>query len=187
MSSNSLGTLGTLVTTFAIATAPVTQNRDMKSSNYPMQPFVSYEQLLQSGDSLINFPHASDVYFRNYYVDKKIDVATMEMQKRYQLICHSFRRYNDGFPAEKQSYFAQMADILCRLDFNDNISSFNKIDASIDSVLKLKNGLTLSVSCFIEDEIDTPMVFSIHRGRVLLVSDELPLSEIVNTINTVRV
>ena len=186
MSASNLGTLSTLVTSVAIAaTAPMVQNREMTSSFSPMRYIAAAEQLNKSGYLIVNYPHSAESYFITQEAEKRINNETMRMQSRFQSMKRSFLRYNEGFPQEKQSYFAIMADALCKLDFEDNVSSYNQADASIDTVIKLKNGITLRVSCFIDDEIDAPMVFSIHRGRTLLVTDELPVSEIVNTIISV--
>lgn len=189
MSASNLGTLSTLVTSVAIAAtapmAPMAQNREMTSSLSPMRYIDASGQLNKSGFLMVNYPHSAEYYFITREVEKRINDETMKMQSRFQSMKRSFLRYSEGFPQEKQSYFALMADALCKLDFKDNLSSYNRGDASIDTVIKLKNGITLRVSCFIDDEIDAPMVFSIHRGRTLLVTDELPVSEIVNTINSV--
>ena len=141
----------------------------------------------KSGSFIIYYPHASENYFRTHNTDRLIDHVSIEMQARYHSIKRSFIRYSEGFPKEKMNHFAIMANALCKLEFNDNVSSYNKIDESIDSILKLKNGLTLSVSSFVDDGEDAPMVFSLHRGQTLLVSDELPVNEIVRTINSVIV
>ena len=134
---------------------------------------------------MINYGHSAEMYVRTQVSENRIESKFIAMQSRYQAMKNSFLRYNEGFPMDKHDFFAQMADALCQLDVKSNVFSYNKIDASIDSVLHLNNGLTLSVSCFIDDEINAPMVFSIHRGRTLLVSDELPVNEIVNTLNSV--
>lgn len=139
----------------------------------------------KSGSFVIYYPHASENYFRTHNTDCLIDHVSIEMQTRYHSIKRSFIRYSEGFPVEKMNHFATMANALCKLEFNDNVSSYNKIDESIDTILKLKNGLTLSVSSFVDDTEDAPMVFSLHRGQTLLVSDELPINEIVRTINSV--
>ncbi len=144
-------------------------------------------QSQKSGPMMVFFPHSSKDYQVMNSTESPIDKVSQEIQRRYQSILQSFGNYNKAFPLEKQSYLFQMANELSKLEFNDDVSSYNDLDASIDSVLKLANGLTLSVSCFIEDDIEAPMVFSIHRGRELLVSDELPIDEIVSTINSVIV
>ena len=186
MSASNLGTLSTIVTSVAIAaTAPMVQNREMASSLSPMRYIAASEQIHKSGYLIVNYPHSAESYFKTQEAEKRINNETMNMQSRFKSLTRSFIRYNEGFPQEKQNYFALMADALCKLDFKDNVSSYNKADASIDTMVKLKNGLTLRVSCFIDDEMDAPMVFSIHRGRTLLVTDELPVSGIVNTINSV--
>lgn len=145
---------------------------------------ITIAQLYNSGPMMMFYSHSTAEYVRTQY-EQKIDNESEEMQKRFKAIKHSFARYSEGFPSEKQGHFSLMANALCKLDFKDNISSYNKDDDSIDTVLKLSNGLTLSISCFVDEDEDAPMVFSIHRGKALLVSDELPVEEIVRKINSV--
>ncbi len=188
MLQNNINTLGTRFLTLAIAaTAPIIPMNAATSSALPMQSYADYKQVLQTGIPVINYVHSAEMYVSSQVSENKIESKFIEMQTRFQAMKRSFLRYSDGFPTEKHNYFAQMADALCQLEVKSNVFSYNKADASIDTVLHLKNGLTLSVSCFIDDDIDSPMVFSIHRGRTLLVSDELPVSEIVNTLNAVTV
>ena len=133
------------------------------------------------------YPHSTEEYVRTRHDVNKIDRASMAMQSRFHAMKLSFMHYSDGMPSDKLSYFTYMANALCKLDFKDNVSSYNNGDASIDMVLKFSNGLTLSVSSFVDEEEGAPMVFSLHRGHTLLVSDELPVNEIVKTINSVAV
>ena len=139
----------------------------------------------QSGAPMAFFPQLSDFYQTQKSIETSIDILSMKMQQRYKILQRLFNENNEGFPTEKFRYFNQMANALCQLDFDDNVSSYNEFDESIDTILKLKNGLTLSVSCFVDEEINAPMVFSIHRDTMLLVSDELPVDEMVKTIKSV--
>jgi hypothetical protein len=154
------------------------------SEYHPSNKDISVEQLYNSGPMMMFYSHSTDKYVRTQY-EQKIDKESDEMQKRFRSMKHSFARYSEGFPAEKQVFFTAMANALCKLDFRDNVTSYNTDDASIDTILKLSSGLTLSISCFIDEDTDSPMVFSLHRGTTLLVTDEMPVEEIVRKINSV--
>jgi len=167
------------------ATAPLIKSNGASTDSMPVQINPIIEQPYQSGPFMRFYSHPVTEYMRSNSNSERIDDVMAAMQDRYQSLKSNFERYNDGFPKEKTSYFSQMVNVLCRLDFKDGLTTYNKSDASIDTVLNLRSGLTLSVSRFIEDDIDAPVVFSIHRGRILLVSDELPVDEIVNTIKSV--
>jgi hypothetical protein len=108
-------------------------------------------------------------------------------QYRYKSIERSFMKNSDGFPGTRMSYMEYMANVMCGISFLDNISAFNKIDETIDTVFKLNGGLTLTMSQFLEDEIDAPVVFSIHRGEELLVSAEMNLDELAKTVKDVLI
>lgn len=183
MSQNNINTI---FTAFAIAaTAPLVQTKVADSLSVPAGKYVAFDKQYKSGSHTMYYHHAAEEYVKTQYSVGKMERGLLEMQTRYQAMKNSFAKYNKRFPAEKQSYFSQMANALCKLEFRDNVSSYNEADASIDTVLKLTNGLVLSVSCFVDEDIDYPMVFSIHRGKMLLVSDALPVGEIVRTINSV--
>lgn len=183
MSQNNINTI---FTAFAIAaTAPLTQAKGADSLSLPIGNYVAFDKQYKSGSLTMYYHHATEEYVRTQHSVSKMERSSVEMQTRYQAIKNSFAKYNKSFPADKQTYFSQMANALCKLEFHDNVSSYNVADASIDTVLKLSNGLTLSISCFVDEDIDSPMVFSLHRGKVLLVSDALPVGEIVRTINSV--
>lgn len=110
-----------------------------------------------------------------------------ERQYRFKAIQRSFLRHCDGLPNDKMIYLEYMANEMCGISFRDNISEFNIIDATIDTIFKMSGGLTLTLSQFIDDEIDAPVVFSIHRGTELLVSAEMKLGELAKTISEVLI
>lgn len=138
-----------------------------------------------TGMPFLFYNHASEMVESTRNKDAAIRVDSMKMLLRFQAIEKSFSHNNDGFPTVKRSYFLCLANTVCRLPFVDNVSSYNNEDETIDTILKLAGGLTLSISQFLNDSEDAPVVFSIHRGKTLLVSDELPLSEVVGTILSV--
>ena len=178
--------INTIFTAFAIAaTAPLIQTKGADSLSAPVGNYVAFDKQYKSGALTMYYTHATEEYVRTHYLTCRMERSSVEMQTRYQAIKISFAKYGRSLPANKQHYFSQMANALCKLEFRDNVSSYNEADASIDTVLKLTNGLTLSISCFVDEDVDSPMVFSLHRGKVLLVSDALPVGDIVRTINSV--
>jgi hypothetical protein len=180
MSQSSISSVAKLA---LIATAPlITFSTSDHGRQQTERVQVEYNQTLTAQPFMLFYPHASHVYERTQNESAKIEREEIDKQLRYDAIIRSFRRYSAGFPMEKQNYLIHMANALCRLNFKDNLLSFNHGDSAIDAVLKLAKGLTLSVSCFVDEEYDAPMVFSIHRGPVLLISDELPVGDIVRTI-----
>lgn len=120
-----------------------------------------------------------------HYISTDLESIKMQ-QQRHKAIEDSFSKYSCGFPTDKMQYFSHLSNLLCRIKFVDNISSYNEDDFSIDIILKLSNGLKLSISQFLDEDINAPVVFSIHRERTLLVSDEMPIIEIVNNINSLE-
>lgn len=108
-------------------------------------------------------------------------------QYRYKAIERTFLKNSDGLPGNKMSYFIYMANVMCGISFSDNISSFNKYDETIDSIFRMEGGLTLTMSQFLDEDVEAPVVFSIHRGEELLVSAEMKLEELAKTVNEVLI
>lgn len=176
-----------VATTFMLVTAATSlPGKSVENYLQTSRDYVEYAQSKMSGPLMIYYPFASEGYLRSQNESRQIEHNAIDMQTRFNAIKHSFLRYNAGFPADKLNHFFVLANALCKLDFNDNVSSYNKEDESIDVVLELRNGLTLSVSYFIDEDAEAPMVFSLHRGRTLLVQDELPVNEIVKIIISVK-
>lgn len=134
---------------------------------------------------MVYYPLLKKQYVVTKDEDSRIEKTSLDMQNRFHAMKHSFNRYGKGIPTEKYGFFNLVANTLCKLDFNDIVSSYNEDDLSIDTVLRLSNGLTLSISSFIDENINSPMVFSIHRGNMLLVADQMPINDIVETIKSV--
>ena len=182
MSQNNINTV---FTAFAIAaTAPLIQGKIAESLSAPIGNYQAFDKQYKSGAPMMYYTHATEEYVKTQHSSNKVELSSIEMQTRYQAMKSSFAKYNKCFPVNKQVYFSQMANALCKLEFRDNVFFYNEADSCIDTVLKLRNGLTLSVSCFLDEDMDTPMVFSLHRGKSLLVSDAMPIGEIVKTINS---
>lgn len=140
-----------------------------------------------SGMPIAFYNHNSADFVRSNSSTMPVDGKSAIMQKNHNAIIQSFSKHSEGFPVDKNEYIDLLSNTLCRLNFNDNLSSYNEYDNSIDIILMLSNGLKLSISQFIDEDIKAPAVFSIHRGRNLLISDEMPIEEMVDTINSVVV
>ena len=54
----------------------------------------------------------------------------------------------------------------------------------IDATLHFKHLISASVSMFLDEPIDSEVVFTIHRDKTLLVIDSLPIDELVERIKT---
>ncbi len=110
------------------------------------------------------------------------NAAGTRTRGRYDALVESFKKYDAKFPADKNGAYEALFEKISQLQFVDNVASYNEWDNSIDIILKLSNGLKVSISQFLDDE-DASVVFSIHRGKTLLVADEMPVSELVSTLN----
>ncbi len=147
--------------------------------------YAASSSCMSSGDAIVFYNSASEEISATYNEEGRVEIHSVKMQLRHQAIERSFAKHSEGFPATKKNYLMQLANQVCMLPFYDNVSSYNNDDESIDTVLKLTDGTILSLSQFLNDDVEAPVVFSIHRNNTLLVADELPLVEIVQTINSV--
>ena len=190
MSRNSTGTFTSIL---IVAAFTVASSDDMQQSFYAANNSLSTYSIYEncensktSGTPIAFYNHTSGNFVRSMSMEEPIESEAIQMQERHKAIEDSFLKYSNGFPSEKKDYLSALSNSLCKLKFVDNISSYNESDFSIDTIIKLSNGLKLSVSQFLDEDIDSPVVFSIHRGRTLLISDEMPIAEIVNIINSVE-
>lgn len=183
---------GTFNTVFAIAIFAASSGDDVQQS-FGVQDFSScsaieiYEDSKTSGRPIAFYDQTSKGFSRSMSIENPVEDESIQMQRRYKAIEKSFLKHSNGFPSEKKEYLSVLSNSVCRLQFKDNVSSYNEYDNSIDTILKLSNGLKLSISQFIDEKIDAPVVFSIHRGKTLLISDEMPINEIVNIINSIMI
>lgn len=144
-------------------------------------------QKYRSGLPMSFFTSSSLKYEASETQNLTMSAEDKDRQYRFKAIQRSFLRHCDGLPNNKMKYMEYMANEMCGIPFRDNISEYNSIDATIDTIFKMNGGLTLTLSQFIYDEVDAPVVFSIHRGTELLVSAEMKLDELATTINEVLI
>lgn len=142
---------------------------------------------IRSGFRITFFPQGSMPYEAAITQSSIMSDDEIKKQKRYKAIERSFLKHSDGLPGDKMAYIEHLANIMCSLAFTDNISAFNSIDETIDTEFRMNGNLSLTLSQFIDEEIDAPVVFSIHRGEELLVSAEMKLDELAKTVNEVLV
>lgn len=190
MLQNSIGTGWTfagiaLFSVFAGASSDDMQKATIARNLHPTQIFEICESSRTSWQSISLYNFKIGDYFRSESFAEPIDANSIKIQQRYQAINESFLKHSNDFPSEKKEYFDKLSNAICRLPFEDNISLYNKYDDAIDTVLKLSNGLKISISQFLDEDIFAPVVFSVHRGKDLLISDAMPIDEIVNIINSV--
>ena len=189
MSQNSTGTFTSIliVAALTVASSDVIQQSYVVNNGLLTYPtYENSENSKTSGMPIAFYNHTSGNFVRSMSMEEAIDSESIQMQERYRAIEDSFSKYSKGFPFEKMDFLSVLSNSLCKLKFVDNISSYNESDFSLDTILKLSNGLKLSISQFLDEDIDSPVVFSIHRGKTLLISDEMPIAEIVNIINSVE-
>lgn len=186
--NNSTGTFSSIivVAAFTLASSDILQQTAVANDRLMLQPNYA-ENKSTSGIPIAFYNQNSVDFVRSDSSEMLVDDQSAIMQQHHSEIIQSFSKHNEGFPTGKNEYISLLADTLCRLDFVDNLSSYNEYDNSIDIILFLSNGLKLSISQFIDEGFDAPVIFSIHRGRSLLISDEMPVEEMVNTINSVVV
>ena len=168
-----------------VPTMEITSDFIVSDNLFPYIP-TEYNRASNTSGSPISFYKSSLVELsRTESANKIMNTTIQERQNRIKAIQQIFFKNNNGFPIEKNAYIIYLSESVSKLKFEDSVCYFNKFDNSIDTILKLKENIKVSISQFIDDEKDAPVVFSIHRGQTLLVSDELPIREIVDTINSV--
>ncbi len=190
MSSSKVITLA-MASSFALgpsgSSTDVTPQQVLPSESSSWGAKTELVQYHRSGLPLSFFTSSSLKFEASKTQNLTMSVEDKDRQYRFKAIQRSFLRHCDGLPYDKMKYMEYMANEMCAISFHDNISEYNSIDATIDTIFKMNGGLTLTLSQFIDDEIDAPVVFSIHRGTELLVSAEMKLDELAKTINEVLI
>jgi len=124
------------------------------------------------------------VIFSKSSQDNTIDETELSKQRRFISLKKSFMKNLHGFDVENMKYADEMLNSLCCIPFDKNIVSYNEFDKSIDILISLPFNLHASVSRLLEDEDDV-VVFNIHRGSKLLVSNELQINELSSKLTSI--
>lgn len=181
-------TIQTLAIGIALASASTT---DAPSQTVPDEGQRIIAEIMmpvstkQSGDMIFSYKEASEILSLSQNRLSAVDITSVKRQLRYKSIEENFRLNCGQMPQDKRGYMEKLANEVSLLPIVDYITSYNENDESLDMVLKINDGLTLSISQFLDEDLDAPSVFSIHRGSRLLVSDELPISEIISRYHSV--
>lgn len=181
-------TIQTLAIGIALASASTT---DAPSQTVPDEGQRIIAEIMmpvstkQSGDTIFSYKEASEILSLSQNRLSAVDITSVKRQLRYKSIEENFRLNCGQMPQDKRGYMEKLANEVSLLPIVDYITSYNEYDESLDMVLKINDGLTLSISQFLDEDLDAPSVFSIHRGSRLLVSDELPISEIISRYHSV--
>lgn len=116
------------------------------------------------------------------------DIAEWELERKQKLSVNTkkfLKAYQGGKlnPPEHADFCLSFVKyILQTLDIEDCVVSYNKEEEVLFTSFLLPCGWNLMLSQFADENTDAPAVFSIWRGNALLVSDDLPVIEIVDKI-----
>lgn len=180
---------GIAIGSSGIAPSNAATIRSASDSSYAWGFETEYvEKSFRSGDVFMSYSTPERMRYRASISDG-ISMSSEEKvrQYRYKSIERSFLKNSDGLPGNKMGYMEYMANVMCCMSFYDNICSFNKYDETIDSIFKMSGDLTLTMSQFLDEDVESPVVFSIHRGEELLVSAEMRLDDLAKTVNEILI
>lgn len=143
-------------------------------------PTSIYINSLQSGvgtDVCFSQENSKISFFRMNTKDLSMSPQVMANNRRFSKLQKSFLSNLHGAVGDNISTFRCMANVLCNIPFESVIASYNEYDESIDIKMSLSYNIHLSISRFVDDN-DDYVVFSIHRNKRLLVSNEMHLNEL---------
>lgn len=138
-----------------------------------------------SGHFFSNIRYSSDKYYYANSLFESLDADSIERQRRYSVILRSFEKRNPGFAKGKMPYILYLANVMQNLPFIDAVSDYDESDDSVYSYYKLPGMLSLSVSQYLDNPMESDVVFSIHRNKELLVSSEMNLEDLRRTVNEI--
>lgn len=147
-------------------------------------PVSIYTNNIQSGigtDVCFSQENSKVSFFRMNTTDLSMSPQVMANNRRFSKLQKSFLSNLHGADVDNIRSFRDMANVLCNIPFNTVIASYNEYDESVDVKMSLSYNIHLSISKFVEDSDDS-VVFSIHRNKRLLVSNEMHLNELESKI-----
>jgi hypothetical protein len=130
----------------------------------------------------------SPLVVRSKGMESSINPEYVRMGLNYENFISSFEQH-DGFsmPKEFVKDFEWMANILSSLPLKDSLVQYSQFDNMIDFLIVLNDGIKLSVGKFTdEDAVDEVVEFSLYDKRVLLLSGEMKLEELVKKIKQIH-
>lgn len=111
---------------------------------------------------------------------KELTELEVALNDRLKALRRNFNRNSNDVSQQVSMIFSSMANKLAVLPFDDNLSFYNAEDRSVDIKVMMPQDFCLNVSHFVDD--DDYVVFTLHKGRKLLVADELRIEEFSSKI-----
>ncbi len=118
---------------------------------------------------------------------READADRMERAQRAQMLMTSYQKNQlDEHLSLRTLWTMRMVNsTLCKLPFTDSILQYDKYDDVWQYNLYFDHDLELSVSVYVEDDGMSDVDFSVYHQRELLVSNALPLLQVVKKMSTV--
>lgn len=139
-----------------------------------------YTNSLQSGvglDVCFTQENSKVRFYRMNSLDLSMSPEVMANNRRFSKLQKSFLSNLHGCSEYNMRSFRDIANVLCNIPFESVMASYNEYDESIDIKMSLPYNIHLSISRFVDDNDDC-VVFSIHRDKRLLVSNEMNLKDL---------
>ena len=118
---------------------------------------------------------------------REAETDRMERAQRVQMLRTSYQKNKFDEQINYASLWTMKAtnSILCRLPFTDTILQYDKYDDVWQYNLYFDHDLELSVSVYVEDDGMSDVDYSVYHQGELLVSNVLPLLQVVKKMRTV--
>lgn len=165
----------TLAASSAMAQIPMPYSN--RSVGISMSYYANGERSGSTFDMNVVLEDNTIKFSRTNSTENQLTPGMIAATHRYAQLIGSFNASKLNYPACSMDVFRDLANIVCNIPFKTVISSYNPYDESVDLVLKMDFNINLSISKFIDDDEDN-VVFSIHRNKRLLVSNEMSLRDI---------
>ena len=117
----------------------------------------------------------------------EVQADKIERAQRIQMLITSYQKNKfDEQLGYHSLWTMRMANsALCKLPFTDSILQYDKYDDVWQYNLYFDNDLELSVSVYVEDDGMSDVDYSVYHQGELLVSNALPLVQVVKKMSTV--
>lgn len=118
---------------------------------------------------------------------READADRMERAQRDQMLITSYQknRFDEQLGYHSLWTMRMANSALCKLPFTDTILQYDKYDDVWQYNLYFNHDLELSVSVYVEDDGMSDVDYSVYHQGELLVSNSLPLVQVVKKMSTV--
>ena len=117
---------------------------------------------------------------------KDIDQKAQQCTANFKILEQSFLKHEGCLLTLKHTrLFEETASSLSALIFKEALVQYNTVDCAIDFSFILRDGMELSVTKFIEDDIEDLVDISLYHHNEMILTGEMPIHVLMEKMNQI--